>query len=121
MPYSFEWKDRLCIVSLYGTTNDSEVAQCDAILDGNEGFDKLKFVICDFSKVEKLDMTVEGCLGFAAKDIGPAKTNSDLKLALVVVTEEQRALANLYESEVSLLPWKVRIFGDMDEALAWCV
>ena len=56
----------------------------------------------------------------AAFDRAAAKTNPQMKIALVTANDEgHSALAALYDAELYDTPWEVSIFTCGNEALAW--
>ncbi len=120
MAYSVEWKERMCIVKFSGTANDKEIKQCDKYCDGHKNFEGLRCAIWDFSEVIKFNLSELACIHIAAKDIGVAKKNPNLKVAFVVSQDRQDELVQMYEVRTMNLSWDVKAFNRFDEALKWC-
>ena len=89
-----------------------------ADIEGDPRFDDLRYVINDFLEVVSFSVTEENVLAISAIDAAAAITNPNIKIAVVAIDQQVRALAELYAAS----PWNAyptKVFADIAAARAW--
>ncbi len=90
-----------------------------ASLYGDERFDDTRGQVRNYQNASG-DFSLEDIQKIAAFDRAAAKTNPNMKIAVVTTDDEEHtAFASLYDAELYDTPWEVSIFTCPDEALAW--
>ena len=59
----------------------------------------------------------------AAYDLGGSRSIQKMKVAIVANSEEIESHSNIYATKLedSKSTWKVRVFGNLSDAEAWCL
>ena len=89
-------------------------------LYGDERFDDTRGQIRNYCEATVNGISVADVQKIAAFDRAAAKSNPRMKIALVTSgSENDSALAALYDAELYGTPWKVSLFNCVNEAMAW--
>ncbi len=118
MAYEVIWEPSGAYKKFAGHVNDEELRLSVSRLHGDRRFDDLRYVINDFLAVESYDVTEENVMYIAAIDGAAARSNPNIRVALVVTEAQGTQLALRYAGS----PWTVyqtRIFHSAEEARAW--
>jgi hypothetical protein len=119
MPCVVEWHGKSVYWNFNGVIDTEQVIDVFSTLYAHERFDETRGQVRDYSNVEG-SFGVTDVRKIAAFDRAAAKTNPQMKIALVTMNEEnQSAFAALYNTELYESPWEVNIFTCSHEALAW--
>lgn len=101
-----------------GHLGDEELIRSVSTAYGDARFDDLRYVIDDFLDVESYSIREDTVLYIAAMDGAAARSNPDIKVAIVVSEAHEKTLAALYAASPSN-PYPTRIFTSMQEARSW--
>jgi len=121
MPYRLSWNESGVCVQYNGVTSDEEVARAAEIIEGDERFDRLRYVLHDFLKCDGLAFSPSRIEEIASIDAAAATANrSTHRLSIAVVTERSdvTAMANAY-IDTDVHPHTMRIFSRLDDARTW--
>ena len=120
MSYSLTWQDSNAIMSFEGNVVFQDLYEADNIMYGDSRFDNMKYLIVDFSKTEKLELTEEETQIIAELDKGSSRWNNKIKLA--VVTSDSYLIERIkpYIESMQDTEWSIKIFENIFEAKKWC-
>ncbi len=119
MPFEVIWEPRGVVKRYWGHLSKAEHQASTNDLFSNPRFDKVHYVINDFSKVESHGIDEDELENYTACRIGDASYQPDIRGALVAVSPEMRALCELIVSPKYATPHETRIFFTMAEARKW--
>ncbi|HEX8964570.1 MAG TPA: hypothetical protein VF801_16340 [Rhodocyclaceae bacterium] len=120
MAYEVTWETSGAYKKFAGHVSDEELRRSVSRIHGDRRFDDLRYVINDFLAVESYDVSEENVMYIAAIDGAAARSNPNIRIALVLSQAHGTELALRYASA----PWTVyptRIFHSTEEARAWAI
>lgn len=120
-PCRIEWMDRCVHWIFQGPLTASSVIETFGELYGHARFDETRVQIRNYSAITSYEISVADVQKIAAFDRAASKSNPNMKIALVVSTENENheALAYLYDAELYDTPWQVAVFSSLEAALEW--
>ena len=83
MSFKIEWKDSNVIVSFIKNLTYKDSYEANNLICGNSNFDKMKYQIADFSKVETFEFTEDESKIIATLEKSSTTWNNNVKLAIV--------------------------------------
>ena len=102
-----------------GEVSGRELIGCNMSMYGNSNFDNLKLQIFDMSDATKISFTHDDVKEVAAYDRAAAKINPRIKCAIVSSDKVAQKLSEIYQNEITNIPWEGKSFHTVSEALAW--
>jgi hypothetical protein len=91
-------------------------------IQGDPRFDDLRYIVNDFTKVEEFDGREIDISRIAMVDSVAAKSNSDIKIAIVSNNEMILKWIYLYSEKMQgSLYDQIKIFDNTDDAYQWAV
>lgn len=118
MAYEVFWEARGAYRKFAGHVTGEELVGSVSRIYGDPRFDDLRYVINDFLAVESFAVTTDNVTYIAAIDGAAARSNPDIKVAIVVTEAQGKELAMHY-AESPLKVYPTRIVASVDEARAW--
>lgn len=119
MPHSNTWQDHGLIRSFTGTVDGEEILESNFELHTNPKFNNADYVINDFSLVTDISINETHARAFSSVDKNLSHRKPTLKIALVVIHQEQRVLAEHYRQLMMDSSFQCEIFDTLVEAQAW--
>lgn len=120
MSYELVWEPSGVVMRLSGFVSNAELMRARGDVDGNERFDELRHVICDFRTSTGGSIDVDDVDELAAMDLAASRTNRDIRIAVVAAQTQAQVieLANHYaRSKMNVYP--TRTFSSEAEARVW--
>ena len=123
MPYEISWEPLGVVLRASGVLLDEDSIAVNEELYASPLFPVMKYQIIDFSLIEKFDLSSERIRITADWDRIAAKTNPDMKIAVITSTAFVRGMANMYAIYHGLRGggWTSKIFECEEDARAWAV
>lgn len=120
-----QWEEKGIHRKYAGVVALTEVIDNNLQLQGHPRFDELRYIIVDFLDIEKAVFDAESFLDeictHAHISAAAAKTNPNIRVAVVATDETTQALTEFYHLQVKngIMPWELRLFQSVDEARFW--
>ena len=119
MPYENKWKDNGLDRVFSSTTSGKEILESNLDLHGDKRFEKIKYIINDFSNVIDFKVTDHDLEVIATIDNVSAISKDELKIAIVVTNSALIKWAQIYLEKMKGSPYKCQIFSQYKDALQW--
>jgi len=124
LSYQISWEKHGVVQKFYDFISAAELVSCNEDIYGDSRFDSIHYQILDLIDVraaETSDTTeaLRVVQRVAAIDSAAAKTNPNVKIAVVARLESLGSLASLYSSELADSPWVCEIFETVAAARQW--
>ncbi|KKK75535.1 hypothetical protein LCGC14_2872750 [marine sediment metagenome] len=124
MPYQISWEKKGVVQKFHDVITPIELISCNENVYGDSRFDAIRYQILNLTEVRTVDLTdpdkaIQLVRRIAATDRAAAKSNPNMKIAIVASLEILGSLANLYSSELSDSPWLSDVFETETEAREW--
>ncbi len=123
MPYEISWEPLGVVLRASGVLLDEDSIAANEELHASPLLPVMKYLIIDFSLIEKFDLSSERVRITADRDRIAAETNPDMKIAVITSTAFVRGMANMYATyhELKGGSWTSKIFECEEDARAWAV
>ena len=82
-------------------------------------FDHIKYVLNDFTGIDKFEMTKYGVISIATIDDVAAISKPVLKIAIVTIDELLLSWVHTYCDEMKNSPYECKIFETLDDGRKW--
>ena len=119
MPFANKWKDNMIERVATGKVTGEEIIQSSLDMYGDERFDRLRYGLVDFTQAESFEMDNKETKIVAYMDKAAARSNPNLKIAIVAPQDVINKLANAYATFGEVSPWEIEVFDTLDEARQW--
>ena len=123
MPHIDTWEDILLYRRYTGVVTGREVVEANYCMYGAPEFDNLRTLICDYINIEEIELDIDKFENETVKlvhlSMAAAKTNPHVKIGIVANDKTVQALTALYCAELTTESWPVKLFTDLDTAIAW--
>lgn len=121
MSYETHWEENGVVWIFSGVTNSEEILQANMELYNHERAEELFYQILDFTPTERVILTEEDVIKFAALDYGSSHYIKKMKVALVSEDTNLKSLFLKYMQTSTDMDsrWSFGIFEDMDGAREW--
>jgi len=124
LPYQISWKKHGAVKKFCGYVTLKEFLSCNESVWGDSRFDTVRYQVLDLLEVTMAETsdtakTIRLVERIAATDNAAAKSNPDVKIAIVVRGETLATLANLYSAELSDSSWVCEVFETVEAAGKW--
>ncbi|MDT8991002.1 hypothetical protein RQP54_09020 [Curvibacter sp. APW13] len=116
MAISLEWEPHGAVRIYNGTIHIDGIVDAIAQLQNDPRFDRLRYLIEDFSAVDSLAISESEVDLIVAHAIGAAYSNPHIRVAAVATSEQTRQLVRQFAKDS---PYIVRLFGDTEAARQW--
>ncbi len=123
MPYELSWEPLGVVFRFSGVVSDEELIASNEEVYTSRLFPAMKYQIVDFSMIEKLDVSSAVVRAVADSDRRAAKTNPDVKVAIITSEPFIRGMSNMYAlvHEARGGRWAMELFEAEEDARAWAV
>lgn len=121
MPYSSNWEHNGVYRRYSGMVSGVELIEASLDMYADSRFDEINYLIADFSQVDGFNISMEEVEKLAHFNTAAAKTNGNIKTALVINDESAKSLVSIYDivTEANNSPWENKVFSSIDEARHW--
>lgn len=119
MSYTTEWKENGIRWTYCGVVTAKEVLESNLEIYGDDRFDSLAYELVDLSQAERLELTETQVKKIAYLDKATARSNPDMRVALVSKMELIKELFEMYARYSEESPWEIEIFETVEEAREW--
>jgi len=80
---------------------------------------QLRYQLCDYTKVDKFEISVAELRRIASQDEKAARQNPGMLVALVSTQDIMFGLARMWEAYADEAPFETAVFREREEAEAW--
>lgn len=119
MSYEIIWEPRGVVKRFFGLVTGHEILQAVIEVEGNARFDDLRYALNDFLGSTGLSGYDDVAEEVSAVDYAAARTNPNIRVAIIATLPEIIAGANEY-AKSPLNAYPTRIFTTLAEARDWC-
>ena len=119
MPFTNKWKDNMIERVATGKVTGEEIIQSSLDMYGDERFDRLRYGLVDFTQAESFEIDEEEIKKVAYMDRAAARSNPNLKIAIVAPQDVINRLANSYVVFAEASPWEAEVLNTLEEARQW--
>ncbi len=121
MAINHEWvSEKLLHTKYTGHVTGADMLAAANDIAADPRMENIRFVIGDWSKIERADIEPDDVRELAALIIALAKSFPGVKNASVVANYESgEARASLYDVLIQGTTWKAATFGTVEDAKAW--
>lgn len=121
MSHELSWTGNEVIISFGGDVDFHEITEVDDVIYGDPRFEKQKFQIWDFRRVDSFKISTVEARVIGGIDRDTSMWNDNIKLAAVSQDQHIIDMTMDYKDEMKDTNWQIRIFDTFDDAYAWCV
>ncbi len=120
MPFESKIESDGIVARYYGVVTFDEVMESSGITWGNPVWDTAKYYITDFLDADKLDMRPDQAVALSHMDTASVSAGvSPRKYAFVVTNPQIVELLEIFIQTLDAPNWQIRLFDNMDLAIAW--
>ena len=119
MPYTNTWETDGLYRKFTGKISGDEILESNFELHTDPDFQKIKYIINDFTEVTGHSIETIHTKVYALTDEMVSRTKGKLKIALVVTQDPLIALANSYREEMIGNRFECDIFQTIEDARKW--
>ncbi len=124
MPYKVSWEP-LGITRFSGVVSDDELIAANAEVNASPLLAAMKYMILDFSMIEKFDVSTATVRALADSDRRAAAINPDVRIAIITSSPLMRGMSNMYAIAQGAgeggTSWTTQLFEREEDARAWAV
>ena len=119
MAHLNKWEDKGLYRQFTNNVTGREVLNINLTIQGDPRFDDIKYVINDFTQITDFDFSDIDIKRLVVTDNAAAKSNPNLKIALILTLEPLLEWANLYCEYMKDSPYICEIFDNISDARKW--
>lgn len=119
MPYQNIWEPYGLYRQFNGMITGEEILESNFDLQADRRFQKIKYVINDFTAVNGHSIQASDAAAYAKTDEIISHDKGYFKIALVVTMSSLVGLANSYREQIKGMKFECEIFHLLDDARAW--
>ncbi len=121
MAYQIEWSDDGALVTMTGSIEIEEINEANGRLHGDARFDTMRYQVWDMLKASLASITAREIEQPSAIDLVAGRMNVKVRVALVTTSPHDVRLCEHYANRTRTLgsTWEIRVFPDLESALAW--
>ncbi|MBV1877177.1 MAG: hypothetical protein KUG79_06010 [Pseudomonadales bacterium] len=121
MAIELKWESKKLLVMNYlGRVSGLELLDTTLKLGGDPRFDDLRYILSDWSGIDKADISAEHVKELVAYVTAMSQTNATIKNASVTAKDETgRALVAFYQHLTRSISWQIQYFENTDDARCW--
>ena len=122
MSFRYKWIENNFYVKFYGKINFSYALMEDLNSKwyGSIRFEYMKYSIFDYRHVDELNISKEHIKMISCLDRSASRWNMNLKLAIIAKDEVMHKGMSLYLKLMKDIPWDIKIFYNLNDAIKWC-
>ena len=120
MAYENIWEERGLYRVFSGFTSGKEVLDSNLALHGDPRFDKIKYVLNDFSAIEDFQVSEMDITLIANIDDVAARSKQSLKIAIIATHDPLLEWIYKYGEKMVDSVFETQLFETLAEAKKWC-
>ena len=123
MPYEISWQPLGVVYNFSGVVSDEDLCAATEEVNASPLLPAMKYLIADFSSIEKFDVSSVSVRMIANSDSRASKTNPDVKVAIISASLFMRGMSNIYAitHQAAGGSWTTKVFQCEEDARAWAV
>ena len=119
MPHTKTWEQNGLLRKFRGKINPEEILKSNFEIHEHPEFEKIAYIINDFTEVSDLSVDVSHTKIYASTDDIISNTKGKLNIAFIVNQDTHLNLANSYRNQMKNKFFKCEIFKTVDDARRW--
>ena len=119
MAHQNEWEDLGLYRIFTNKVTGAEILTSNLELQGDHRFDEITYVLNDFTQIDDFDVTDIDLNKIAVMDDVAAKSNPDIKIAIVATLEPFREWAEIFVELMKDTPFACTLFDSVEDARKW--
>lgn len=119
MPHTIIWENKGLYRKFTGIISGEEILESNFELHAHSDFENIKYVINDFIDITEHAIESSHTRAYATSDDVISDRVGKVKIALVVIQDDQIALAENYRELMKDKVFDCEIFQTVDEARSW--
>jgi hypothetical protein len=119
MPHTKTWEQNGLLRKFSGKINPEEILKSNFEIHVHPEFEKIAYIINDFTEVSDLSINVSHTKIYASTDDIISNTKGKLNIAFIVNQDTHLNLANSYRNQMKNKFFKCEIFKTIDDARKW--
>lgn len=119
LPFEMKWEDKGVLCRFHGQTSYEEIYKASTELWNHPDLGYFTYQVVDLLDVTDLDLDETQAKLFAHFDKASANYCPVMRIALVAVHPDVRALVEAYASTLIVPGWEARVFDNRDDAINW--
>ncbi|MDH5601707.1 MAG: hypothetical protein OEY78_10435 [Gammaproteobacteria bacterium] len=117
MPYTNEWNTKGLRRTFNGPITGTEVIVSNFNIQNDERFNKIDYVLNDFTEIESFNISDFHISQISAMDHFSEPANNRLKIIIVTTDENFLKFVNMYLTQMQDSSFDCVVFNDMESAL----
>ena len=121
MPMTFQYIDNGgVLLHATGTLTDDDIYILNEELYSSEqSINRIRYQICDYTQVDKLEISSQGMRKIAEQDRMAAELNPGMLIAVAASSKSTYGMARMWETFASDSPLHIHVFETKAECEAW--
>lgn len=119
MAYINRWETKGVLKIFSGDISGDEVFNATVEIEADPRFDEITYVINDFLQITSVTVVDKDIARLAAIDRAAARTNPNIRIAVVTQTDRIRESAQQYAEMMKGSPYQARVFDSVEQARDW--
>ena len=119
MSYQNIWKENVLHRTFSEKTSAKEVLDSNLLIHGDSRFDRINYIINDFTQIDDFEVTEPEVREIVAIDNAAVNSKPRLKIAIVATLQPLLEWINLYCKKMESSSYECKIFSDKDDAHEW--
>jgi len=119
LSFNIIWKVNILYRIFTGHVSGQEILASNLAIQGDSRFDDLRYVINDFTDITDFNITQQDISKIVAIDNAAAKSNPNIKIAIVTTLDPLQEWIKYYCQNVEDSLYECKIFGNVREAKNW--
>lgn len=119
MHYTITWTETGVTWTYTGLLTGNEILKSNDEIYGDPRFDDLRYQIVDMTDATSFEVSEVEMKQMAHLDKAAARTNPNIRLAVVAPSGAAREVADAYANNSNGAVWESKIFESLDEAKTW--
>ncbi len=121
MAYINDWRVKGIYRVFIGEVSGDEIVEAVLEIEGDQRFDDLDYIINDFRRVDKYEVSERDIKTIVKIDKHAVKINSKIRIAIVATHEPIHEWAKLYCNKMHDSPYDCEVFNSMEKAEKWAL
>lgn len=121
MSYENIWEEGGVYRRYSNSITGKEILQSIQDVQGHSQFDSISYVINDLRYVTAHDVSLQDLKTIAAIDKASARTNPNIKIAIVSTMPKTQNMANMYGELIGNDLFTCEVFANLDDAREWAI
>lgn len=121
MAYNVEWLDSGVVIKYNGEIDIMDLFKVGGIIINDKRYGFIKYVISDFLKVERLEISEIDVKLLSIRDEIPSIWNPNLKFSIVSDNQDILSMVMEYTDLMKVNEWEIQLFDNFKDSMKWCL